>query len=201
MGNESHIIVDSESIISYPANYLDTVSGSKLIRTKPRNDAGGEVFIGFMGEIIPVNTDVTVVVNLYYTKTSDTPVSDVSTIEGNHYSLSEKTVGKMPNGDTVYEKTILNTYNTNTTTTIVSNAHGISNIKEMWISNGSFTYLTTATTTRVWAPVNYLNNNSSKKQQSTLCNIDTTNINMYIGAFIGYGVWNHYTTIRYTKTA
>ena len=201
MGTESHVIVNDNTSLSYPANYLDTVSGSKLIRTKPRNDNGGEIFMGFMGGIIALNTSVTVVINLYYTKTADTPVSDVSTIEGNNYSLNERAVSKMPNGDIVYERTLENSYNTNTTTTVVSTAHGIENIKEIWIDNGSFTYLTTATSARVWAPVNYLNHNQNKKQQSTLCRVDKTNLSYYIGQYIGYGVWKHYTTVRYTKTA
>ena len=203
LGGESNIIVKNNNALSYPVNYIDASNGNKIIRTRPRADNNGEVFVSIMNGVMSLNTEFTVVVNLYYTKTTDSPVADVSTIPGNNFSTTERAVSTMSNGDIVYEKTVFNNIQNYPDNTVVR-AHGIDNIKEVWIDNGSFTYLSTTTlSNRGWIPVNYQNHNQNVSLQNAFCNVDATNLTIRIGSWMGYssGGWNHYTTLRYTKNA
>lgn len=202
LGNNSMIGLKSDMTQSYPINYTNTTSNtySSVIRTQVATN--GNIRIIIMSGFFDANAVVTAVVNVFYTKTTDTAVSDVNQVRGLNFSETEHEVGQTADGEIVYEKTVpksaSNGYNNPFNQTF---AHNISNAKQIWLSDGSFFYSSSqSANNRFYVPLNYVHSVSDKQRQFARCKVDNTNINIYVGDYIfGNGTLYTFTTLRYIK--
>ena len=187
---------------SYPVNYVTIPSGNTVYLIKTAPSVTNKTVRAFSyGNVFSANELINYTINLFYTKKSDSVISDVSTIGGMNYSTSEHVVKDDGVNPIVYEKTI-----TTSTTGYQNNhpvnksfAHNISNVDKIWISEGSYCY-SGGQTSKYMYPVIYLNYHSDLYRQHLHANVNKTNINVYVGDWvIAQGTIYHYVTLRYTK--
>ena len=201
LGNNSFIAPTNDMSQSYPINYTNTSSNtySNLLRTNISTN--GKIRTLNNGGIFSNGTEITVVINVFYTKTTDSVLTNVNEIRGNHFAETEHIVGETNTGETIYEKTVLKSayhgYNNPFNQTF---SHNISNIKKIWIADGSFLYSLANANDKQYLPLNYVNANTDKQRQFLRANVNNTNISIYIGDYmLGNGTVNTFTTLRYIK--
>lgn len=199
LGKDSYMLNESTSQ-SYDPNYYNVTSGNVISWNLCYPKTDGKIYNKSTG-IFPANTTIKCVYNIFYTKTTDAAVQDVSTIQGRHYSQTEHEVGQDIQGNTIYEKTmevytssIGNNYPVNKNV-----AHNIANVKDIWLGDGSFVKVTSVNQRM---PANYLNHNASTYRQVIHTTANKTHLSVFVGDWIfpGGKVYN-YATLRYTKTA
>lgn len=185
---------------SYPANYVNATSGSSAIGIIKTFVSPADKLISFeaYNNAFPVNDTISCVFNVFYAKVGDNPLDDVSSVGWLHYSTTEHTVGELPNGDTVYEKTIqTSTSYSGYSPVNRSMAHNIANVKNIWICDGSFFYRQGSVVNR---SLNFANYGTNLYKQQAQATANATDIYLFVGSWIeGAGIINHCITIRYTK--
>lgn len=200
LGEDSYFM-DATDGTTYEPNSIKVTSGGTISWNHAYPKTDGKIYTNSVG-IFSANRTINCAYNVFYTKTTDTAVQDVSTIDGYNFSQTEHTIGTDLQGNTIFEKT-LDIYtpsygNNNPINKTV--AHNISNIKDIWIYGGSFLKTTGAPTQRI--PANYLNYYQKPYRQYARANADKTNVYCYVGDYIfPAGSAHHYITLRYTKTA
>lgn len=189
---------------SYPVNYLYTNSSgstTSLVKTRPTK-VDKTILTLCYGSLFPANSTITYTFNVFYVKTNDSVVSNLSTSLGNNFSTTEHLAGTDDNGINIYEKTVAIT-----TTGYQNNkpinktiTHNISDIDKVWITNGSFMY-SSGSSKRETYPVNYFNHYSSTYRQVSHVKANKTQIELFVGDWqMNAGTIYHYITLRYTKS-
>lgn len=198
LGENSYFM--DTNLKSYPANYVNATSGSSaigIIKTFV-SPANKNISFEAYNNAFPVNDTISCVFNVFYVKTGDNPLDDVSSVGWLHYSTTEHTVGELPSGDIVYEKTIqASTSYGGYTSVDRSIAHNIANVKNIWICDGSFFYRQGSITNR---SVNFANYGTNVYRQQAQATANATDIHLFVGSWIeSSGTIAHFVTIRYTK--
>lgn len=149
--------------------------------------------------------DVLERVTIYYTKTTD--VATDEDLGSLNFSTDEQSIGTDIDGSVLYQKTIVADYLpfiTNYTNINNSIPHGITNVKNIYITNYSFLFCTAdAVDKRTIYPVNTFNYYADLGRQYIRTKVDKTNITQTVGNWMFPGSNNICTrvTLRYTKTA
>ena len=189
---------------SYPVNYLYTNSSgstTSLVKTRPTK-VDKTILTLCYGSLFPASSTITYTFNVFYVKTSDSVVSNPSTLLGNNFSTTEHLAGTDDNGINIYEKTVEIT-TTNYRNNVPINktiSHNISDIDKVWITNGSFMY-SSGSSKRETYPVNYFNHYSSTYRQVSHVKANKTQIEVFVGDWqMNAGTIYHYITLRYTKS-
>lgn len=198
---ENSVLIGSDDV-SYPVNYVTVPSNNTiyLIKTVP-STINKSVRTFSYGGVFSDSESISYSINIFYTKSSDSAVTNPTLFGGRNYSETEHIIQDDGINPIIYEKTITTTtsgyrnyYPVNKTL-----AHNINNVDKIWISEGSYCYSGGQSAKQMF-PVQYLNYYQDLYRQHLHATVDKTNLKLYVGDWvITQGTIYHNVTLRYTK--